>query len=285
MSHIAPVDPSLVHAAFLEAFADYAMDASGVTEAGLLLRMQKNAVDYTASPGLYDGGRLVGFTLIGIDEWGGRRTAFDAGTGIVAAFRKQGWAKRMFDHALPDLQERGVERFALEVLQENEPAIKAYRKSGFEITRELRCYIARVEDLPDVGATEGTDLHDAIRGTVRIIEEEADWLPSFENRFSATDHLGGDHMIFRGAFDGGSCVGMLAYAPSLNWPITLLVKESHRRRGIGRALAADLRRLIPKSDERVVIQNVDGGDAGMQAFVEACGFEPLVDQFEMMREI
>ena len=50
----------------MEAFADYAMDASGTKEDTMLLRMTKNSVDFDASPGAYDGDRLVGFTLIGL---------------------------------------------------------------------------------------------------------------------------------------------------------------------------------------------------------------------------
>jgi ribosomal protein S18 acetylase RimI-like enzyme len=136
------VDQRVAHATFLEAFADYAMGAPRTTEEQFFLRMQKNAVDYALSVGVYDSGRMVGFTLIGIDSWGGTLTAYDAGTGIVPEFRGQRLARRMFDHALPALHDRGVERFSLEVLQQNEPAIKAYRKAGFETTRELHSYVA-----------------------------------------------------------------------------------------------------------------------------------------------
>jgi ribosomal protein S18 acetylase RimI-like enzyme len=142
MIDLRAVDKAAVHAAFIEAFADYAMTSTGLTEERLFLRMEKNAVDYDLSVSAYDEDRMVGFTLLGVDSWGGSRTAYDAGTGIVPAFRGQGLARRMFDRALPVLRERGVERFSLEVLQQNEPAIRAYKKSGFEITRQLRSYAA-----------------------------------------------------------------------------------------------------------------------------------------------
>jgi len=284
MPHIAPLDPSLVHAAFLEAFADYAMDASGVTEAGLLLRMQKNAVDYVASPGLYDCDRLVGFTLIGIDEWGGCRTAFDAGTGIVAAFRKQGWAKRMFDHALPDLRKRGVERFALEVLQENEPAIKAYRKSGFEITREFRCLIAEPDDVRAVSPRSDAEIRPIGREDLRRLEACSDWLPSFENRFGAVDALS-EYVQILGAFVDGRCVGALAYSPKLNWFLTLVVDPAYRRQRIATALTAHMTTLLPPSVTKLVVQNVQMSDAGMLRFFDSLGFGHLVDQYEMTRDI
>ncbi|MFC2077203.1 GNAT family N-acetyltransferase [Candidatus Bipolaricaulota bacterium] len=281
---IAPVDPKQLHEAFLEAFADYAMDASGTTEERLLLRMRKNAVDYEISPGLYDGDRLVGFTLIGIDEWGGRLTAYDAGTGIVPEFRKQGWARKMFDHALPKLRERGVQQFALEVLQENEPAIKAYRKSGFEIERELRCFAAKTERLAGIKPTSGFEIRPIDRATFSDLQPSADWLPSFENRFTAMDAIESNVQLF-GAFDDEACIGGLAHSPPLNWLLSLVVDRESRRRGVGTALIRHLASQLPVSVTRLSALNVDGQDAGTQAFLEVVGFEHLIDQYEMARAI
>ena len=284
MAHFASVDPTKLQGAFLEAFADYAMDASGTTEERLLLRMRKNSVDYVLSPGLYDEDRLVGFTLIGIDAWGGRLTAYDAGTGIVPEFRKQGWAKKMLDHALPALREKGVERFALEVLQQNEPAIKAYRKSGFEIVRELRCYSAQVDELRLRNDSSTFEMRVADRETLSKLESSADWLPSFENRVTAVDAIP-DHVQIFGAFDGEACVGVTAYSPPLNWMLTLLVDNDHRRRGVGAALVVHLAKGLPDPAPRLTALNVDGEDAGTQSFFESLGFTHLVDQYEMTREI
>lgn len=284
MPTLRSVDKAQIHCAFLEAFADYAMDASGTTEEGLLLRMRKNAVDYGLSPGLYDGDRLVGFTLIGIDTWGGRLSAYDAGTGIVPAFREQGWAKKMFEHALPPLRERGVERFVLEVLQQNEPAIKAYRKSGFEIARALRCYVGQASELRTLDALPALEIRPIARADLARLERSADWIPSFENRFSAVDAIP-DSVQLAGAFVDGVCVGATAYAPPLNWLLTLVVDRAHRRRGVGTALVARLAGTLPESVTRLSALNVDGTDAGTQAFFESCGFSRLVDQYEMVRDL
>jgi ribosomal protein S18 acetylase RimI-like enzyme len=278
------VDKAQVHRAFLEAFADYAMDASGTTEDRLLLRMRKNAVDYGLSPGLYDGDRLVGFTLIGIDSWGGRLSAYDAGTGIVPAFRNQGWARRMFEHALPSLRERGVRRFVLEVLQQNEPAIKAYKKSGFEVARELKCYAGQASELRSLDAAPALEIRPITRADLAKLEPSIDRLPSFENRFSAVDAIP-DAVRLAGAFVGGTCVGATAYAPPLNWLLTLVVDREHRRRGVGTALIARLAGTLPESVTRLSALNVDGTDAGTRAFFESLGFSHLVDQYEMLRDL
>jgi ribosomal protein S18 acetylase RimI-like enzyme len=286
MIDLRAVDKGAVHAAFIEAFADYAMTSTGLTEERLFLRMKKNAVDYNLSVGAYDDDRMVGFTLIGVDSWGGAVTTYDAGTGIIPAFRGQGLARRMFDHALPGLRERGVERFSLEVLQQNEPAIRAYKKSGFGITRELRSYVADAAILSPsaTSAASAWDVQPIAARTLALVVQDADWLPSFENRFSAIERIPNDVTLI-GAFDGDRCVGVAAYSPPLRWLLSLVVCRSHRRRSVGRALLAHVASHLPEGVTRLAVINVDASDEGMIAFVGALGFGPLVDQFEMARPI
>lgn len=42
---------------------------------------------------------------------------------------------------------------------------------------------------------------------------------------------------------------------------------------------------LPEGIEAVRLQNVDGADSGMASFLERAGFEPLVDQYEMIRQV
>ena len=282
MIELRSVDVAQVHAAFLEAFADYAMGSpAALPEARLLLRMKKNAVDYGLSVGAYSDGRMVGFTLLGVDVWGGRLAAYDAGTGIVPAFRGQGLAHRMFEHALPSLAERGVEELVLEVLETNEPAIRAYRKAGFETTRQLRSFVVQRSALLEQGLSAWPLRRIGLPRFERIAEE-GDWLPSFENRASAVRAIPGDVSLV-GAFDGHRCVGAYAYYVSLRWLLSLVVCRSHRRRGVGRALLAHAAAHLPDGVESIAALNVDGADRGMQEFLACAGFTPLVDQFEMRR--
>ena len=284
MLTLSSVDKSQVYRAFMEAFADYAMDASGTKEEPMLLRMSKNSVDFDASPGAYDGEHLVGFTLIGIDKIDGILTAYDAGTGIIPDFRGQGLAKSLFDHALPELRSRGVKRFLLEVLQSNEPAIKAYQKSGFEIVREFKCFVTETESLRKLPGSAGIDVRSINVATFESLIPEADWTPSFENRFTA--HLAiPDHVTFFGAHEANDCVGAIAYCSKLNWLLSLLVKHSHRRRGVGRTLLQHLAATMPDAATKLPALNVDRQDLGTQAFLEAVGFSHLIDQYEMSRSL
>ncbi|MFH2001887.1 MAG: GNAT family N-acetyltransferase, partial [Planctomycetota bacterium] len=97
-----------IHRTFLEAFFDYAQDAGHVTEALLYNRAVKNGIDFRSSVGAFDGGKMVGFTLVGLDMWEGAFPAFDIATGIVKDYRGKGLARRIFDFALPGLKEKAV---------------------------------------------------------------------------------------------------------------------------------------------------------------------------------
>ncbi len=282
MLELRSVDRQKIHAAFLEAFADYSMGSpAGLPEERLLLRMRKNAVDFDLSVGAYEDGRMIGFTLIGVDTWGGAVSAYDAGTGIFPAFRGQGLARRMLDHALPALRERGVERFVLEVLQTNEPAIKAYRKAGFTTTRELRSYVADVALLASCGTSDFA-LRTISSAQFEEVVADMDWPPSFENRVTAIRAIP-DAVSLVGAFDGNSCVGVYAYSAPLRWLLSVFVARPHRRCGVARALFAHAAAGVPEGVTRLAALNVDGSDLGMQESLAHLGFGKLVDQFEMER--
>lgn len=279
------VDRSQLHRTFQEAFADYVMDMSSLTEERLLVRCAKNGVDWEASVGAFDGGRMVGFTLIGIDEWQGALGAFDAATGIVSEYRGQGLASAMFEHALPGLQDRGVESFVLEVIKDNKPAIRAYRKAGFEVSREFKCFELQVADLKGGPADlDSVQIRPVDRQVVSSLAEHVDWPPSWENSFAAIERIQ-DELIVVGAFNGGTCIGTAAYTPMFNWIITIIVDPSARRQGVGSALIRDLVMSLPEEIEAVRLHNVDASDSGMLKFLSGLGFESLVDQYEMIRTV
>jgi GNAT superfamily N-acetyltransferase len=266
-----------------EAFADYYVDMSYMTRERSWLRNLKSGVCYDASVAAWDGDRMVGFTFVGLDDWLGEPAAFDAGTGIVKAYRGQGIAQGMFEFVLPGLKARGVSRFLLEVLQPNAAAIRAYRKAGFEITREFACY----DLLPEAfaaGALPGSDVEvcEIDRPTVQSFGDKADWQPSWENSFAGMDRIP-DELVRLGAYEAGRCVGILVYYPLLQWIMCLLVEKEARHRGVAstllKALIADLQ--LPPGTDRVRINNIDHVDTGMRALLEKAGARWAIDQYEM----
>jgi ribosomal protein S18 acetylase RimI-like enzyme len=270
-----------IHQAFLQAFADYYVETGGITEEVLYNRAVKNGVDFSVSVGAFDAERLVAMTLVGLDQWKGATAAFDIGTGVVPGHRGRGVAKEMFQFALPRLRERGATRFVLEVIQENQPAIKAYKAVGFEVTREFDCFrweLARgggaLDPAPDV------DIRREERDSLDSFEAHLDWRPSWENSFSSIRRIPDDVRLF-GAYSAGECVGLLVYYPGTNWVMTFVVKRNRRRRGVGSALLDWFARRRPGVQPVVRLVNIDRNDLATVSLLQKAGCELLIRQFEM----
>jgi ribosomal protein S18 acetylase RimI-like enzyme len=270
-----------IYSAFMEAFADYHLDASYITETVLFNRAIKNAVDYETSVGVFAGTKMVGFTLIGIDHWKGVPAAFDAGTGIIPAYRGRGIAKQMFDFAIPKLKQLGIEKFILEVLQVNEPAVKAYQKAGFEITREFDCFqleIAKVKASEEL--LRPLIIKQVGKETLGSLQRDLEWEPSWENSFASIERIP-DEVIIYGSYDERDIVGILVYYPLLNWIVSILVRREYRRKRIATGLLSHFIHNLSPHISLVKLVNADHSDEGLRAFLDKTGFEFEINQFEM----
>jgi ribosomal protein S18 acetylase RimI-like enzyme len=270
-----------IFSTFMEAFADYYVNASYMTEEVLFNRAVKNAVDYDSCVGVFAEEKMVGFTLIGIDHWQDKLAAFDAGTGIIPAYRGKGIAKKMFDFAVPQLEQRGVKKFLLEVLQVNEPAVKAYKKAGFNITRELDCYRLHIDKLTAARhAQVSIEINKAGKEILHSFETELDWQPSWENSFASIERIPDDIDIYCATVNHMNA-GLLVYYPTLNWTMSIVVRKDYRRKGIANCLLAHFVQNLAQNTPFVKLINADHADLGLRAFLEKTGFCFDINQFEM----
>ena len=266
---------------FMEAFADYAVSMSYLTRESLLSRWVKNAVDFKASVGAFDGPRLVGFTMLGIDDWMGSPAAFDAGTGIVKGYRGFGVAPEMFELAVEGLRARGIPTLLLEVIQTNRPAVRTYRKLGFKVTREFDCLRRPRDRALAKGGRAGNGVTveavggpaAGVRGVRRLAAVVGDRVPG--DRARARPGASVRRAV-------GRRVGRLRGVP----PGAQLADERERQdlapqaRDRHRPPAARRRRPGARRDALKLI-NVDRSDAGMLSWARAMGFESYALQFEM----
>ena len=267
---------------FMEAFSDYAIDMSYMKEETLLNRWIKNGVDFASSAGAFDGDRMVGIAMTGLDTWKGEPAGFDACTGIVRGYRGMGVAPAIFDLLIERLREQGVKKYLLEVLQQNRPAVGTYKKIGFKITREFDCLQMILEKarLERPSAAEAIAIERAGKEILPAFERFADWLPSWENSFASVARIPDDVLIY-GARLGEGWAGFAAYYPGLNWILNVAVERECRRQGIATALLARLVQDVAGKVDRVKIVNVEHADAGMLAWLGGVGFEIYARQYEM----
>jgi len=103
-------------------------------------RFQASRVDWTCSFGLFEEGALVAFIINGIDQRGKDKIAFNMGTGVIPKYRGQQMVDQLYEYALPFFYEKKITHCALEVVQENNRAIRVYERIGFSKIKEFYCY-------------------------------------------------------------------------------------------------------------------------------------------------
>jgi len=97
-------------------------------------------VNWELSFGMFDEDELVGYIINCVDQHRESLTAYNTGTGVLANYRGRAIVDQLYEHAIPVLKVHGVEKCLLEVICENERALKVYNRIGFEITRQLRSF-------------------------------------------------------------------------------------------------------------------------------------------------
>ena len=107
-------------------------------------RWKAAGVKYDLSYGMFDGDRLVGFIIHAIDEREDNLIAFNTGTGVIPEYRGKRIVKSIYDYAILDLIKNGITKSVLEVIVENEKAIKAYKGVGFKIRKTFKCFSGEI---------------------------------------------------------------------------------------------------------------------------------------------
>lgn len=101
--------------------------------------VRKDGTDLTSSRVLLVDGNSAGIALIARRGWTSRLAAM----GIAKEVRGVGAGSWFMDQLIREACERNEREMVLEVIEQNEPAVRLYEKHGFEIVRRLVSYIRR----------------------------------------------------------------------------------------------------------------------------------------------
>ncbi|HEX2997029.1 MAG TPA: GNAT family N-acetyltransferase [Anaerolineales bacterium] len=97
--------------------------------------VHKDGIDLTASHVLLVDGQPCGIALIA--RRGDLRASRLAAMGIAEEARGKGAGSWLMDVLVHEARQRSDREMVLEVIEQNEPAVKLYRKSGFQAVRRL----------------------------------------------------------------------------------------------------------------------------------------------------
>jgi GNAT superfamily N-acetyltransferase len=258
-------DFDLVHRTFVEAFSDYVVPMA-ISSEQLREMLTRRGWVPEASVGVFEGERMVAFTLNGIDGDRG----YDSGTGVVPSHRRHGLGRLAMDESFRVLREQGVREYVLEVIDTNVKAAELYRSLGFSEVRGLQCWRYEAQSL------KGRESQSAASTLPPFDLSKVDVLPSWQNTPSSIARARDPHVVL------GDARGFVVVFPSNGDVPLLFVEPEERRKGRGTRL---LEAAAAVAGKPLRIMNVDERDAGIAAFLEHAGAQRTVRQLEMLRAL
>lgn len=270
--------------ATLDAFSDYVVPYQPTPDS-VRRMLVINGVSFDYSVGAFDGEKMVGFAINALGEWSDKRTVYNSGTGVAPDYRRQGISRKIFDFILPVLRGNKIEQYLLEVIAENEPALRLYQNLGFETSRRLLVFKRK----ESVFAPENPN------GKIQIKEiETPDWnlfesfwtyRPSWQNSTDAIKRILPDKTMNKtilGLYSGENLAGYaVVFHNSGNVP-QIVVAEEYRQKGFGRVL---LNGLQERTETPLFVSNVDAKAENVATFLDSNGFSLLTMQYEMLLKL
>lgn len=255
------------------AFADYLISLQ-LTEDQMLNKLKNENVQLNSSYGAFDGERLVGFILHGIDPLYSKDLAYNAGTGVIPSYRGKNLTGVIYEHAIQALKKKGIVTHQLEVMTNNEKAQRIYLKKGFKISRTIVCYKGII-----------TPRHQAsldfqISSHIDLNQVSALWnaKPSWQNNIPSLRRMSGKLTVFS-VYLNGALAAYCAFNKSNGRIYQLAVDTNYRKKGIASSL---LQKVKTNSETKELsITNVDETDTESHSFLVNAGFVPFLKQFEM----
>jgi len=278
-----------IHSAFAKAFEDY-IEPFDLTQDQLKHMVERRACDFELSFGAFHNDELIGFTLNGIDNWNGRLTAYDTGTGIIKDFRKQGIATRMFNESLPILRQNKITQYLLEVIKTNTSAVHLYKKAGFKIIREFDYYVKTREPKDDLAKIKFVQI-EGIRFNgeyvIQQIEEPAwkifenfwDFYPSWQNSIDSIKRKF-KCFNFLGIYHQYNLIGYGIIEKHTGDIPQFAISPQHRRKGLGKILYYSL--LECTASNQIKFINPDADNKPFKIFAKNLGLPPGLGQYEML---
>lgn len=269
-----------IHEAFLDAFSEYEVKLDMPLEK-LVEMMKTRDLNPDYSVGCFDGALLVGFILTGYREIDRQKVCYDGGTGVIKAYQRKGIGEMMLKELLLILHEKKIDRFVLEVLENNTPAIKLYEKHGFAKTRKLKCFEMVKHELrpvPDRG------FGITVTNPARIIQNETLYQlypPTWQNEIQSVLNVRESYTCI-----SLSCSGKIlgfGFIHKTKGDIPQIgVLEEWKNRGLEMHLMAELARHT--TSEKLIILNVEAGNYLGDTLCKL-GFHNSINQWEMVLEM
>lgn len=138
--------------------------------------LRKDGMDLSASRVLVKDQQPAGIALIARRGWTSRLAAM----GIAKEARGTGAGYWVMEQLMDEARERGEREMALEVIEQNEPAVRLYEKCGFQTIRRLIALIRKDAVEQETGKLQEMDIREAANMITRYGLPDLPWQLSGE---------------------------------------------------------------------------------------------------------
>jgi ribosomal protein S18 acetylase RimI-like enzyme len=272
------IDINWLVKSFNKAFADCFIPIQ-MTEQLLFDKIKAENIMLNYSVGVFLEDDLVGFILTGRNEQGQACVAYNGGTGVWPEYRGNYLTEKMYQILIPLLSACGIQQHQLEVMIQNDAAIKIYTKVGFNKTRKLLCLRGQIP-----GSFLGTDVEikQITFGKNLLIHNSWQPNPSWQNNNCNVFRGAGMSLCF-GAFVNNRLVGYIVFLPKKLRIQQCSISKDYNTQNIANALFNSVNTQI--GDKEINIINVDESDIQFVTFLKSIGFHVYAEQYEMVLEV
>lgn len=259
-------------------FSDYVIKFNA-DEHYLSDRWAGGRVKLSYSAGGWVNDQLSGLLISGIDDWAGKKTAFNAATCVAPNARGNKFTRKAYDFLIPKFKALGVEALRLEVIQSNERAVSVYKKIGFEIERPLLCF----KGTPSLDKTADNQYFTFEKKNHFDFEKYAHFInfqPSWEHLPAAINLKWSAHDCFT-LSKNEELLAYVILAKKDGRIKQLYTNPKEKGNGYNELLISKVKKYYPQ----LLVVNVDGHDEELVRFYEKIGLKRSFSQFEMSREI
>jgi ribosomal protein S18 acetylase RimI-like enzyme len=264
-----------ITAAFNESFSDYFIKLQFTSE-GMATKMKGEGILQRYSVGAFDGGQLVGFILHGYDIVDGVKTVYNAGTGVIPAYRGKGLTTALYNYCIPLLNQEGIHSHLLEVIDNNHTAKKIYDAVGFETVRRLVAFRCT----EPIQKTASCDIREI--DSLPVADGFMSVRPAWQNSTASINRDKEGHALI-GAFEKDTLAGYAAYVPATGRIKQVAVFPPHRGKRVGTALFQHM--LQHSGNGQLLLTNVDEACQPAIQFLTALGFRKILGLYEMKMQV
>ncbi|UZR92669.1 GNAT family N-acetyltransferase [Chondrinema litorale] len=270
-----------LHRTFQLSFRNYHTTIN-TSHKALKNRFNRLGVRLSQSVAAYHNEELIAFILQSEGVFNNKKTAYNAGTGVLPEYRGHKISRSLYEYAFDLLKQDSFEQCILEVITQNIPALKVYNQLGFFTVRDLICYKA---------ANVIQKSHSKINIHLQKLENRIpewslyqtffDFAPTWQNSTTSVIRNFDEEIIIEAHYKS-DVVGIIIFDPDYGSISQIAVHKGFRRKGIGTQLLRAASAFIVTPNISII--NVDGSFADANAFFINNGFKEIIRQKEMIKE-